>query len=39
MEIDLDGSDNISSSIKMFGPTGGFVVDTKGVVTDIYGHS
>lgn len=39
MEIDLDGSDNISSSIKMFGPTGGFVVDTKGVVTDRYGRS
>lgn len=39
MEIDLDGSDNISSSIKMFGPIGGFVVDTKGVMTDVYGNS
>ena len=39
MEIDLDGSDNISSSVKMFGPTGGFVVDTKGIVTDRYGRS
>ncbi len=39
MEIDLDGSDNISSSIKMFGPIGGFVIDTKGIMTDVYGNS
>lgn len=30
MEIDLDGSDGISSSIKAFGSAGGFVLDTKG---------
>lgn len=36
MEIDLDGSDGISSSLKMFGPMGGFVVDTKERQMDDY---
>lgn len=36
MEIDLDGSDGISSSLKMFGPYGGFVVDTKSKKVDDY---
>ena len=36
MEIDLDGSDGISSSLKMFGPYGGLVVDTKSKKIDDY---
>jgi hypothetical protein len=36
MEIDLDGSDGISSSLKMFGPYGGLVVDTKSKKVDDY---
>jgi hypothetical protein len=36
MEIDLDGSDGISSSLKMFGPMGGFVVDTQERELDDY---
>jgi hypothetical protein len=36
MEIDLDGSDGISSSLKMFGPMGGLVVDTKERQMDDY---
>lgn len=39
MEIDLDGSDGISSSLKMFGPVGGFVVDTKERQMDDYWKS
>lgn len=30
MQIDLDGSDGISASLKAFGSAGGFVLDTKG---------
>ena len=36
MEIDLDGSDGISSSLKMFGPMGGLVIDTKERQLDDY---
>lgn len=30
MQIDLDGSDGVSASLKAFGSAGGFVLDTKG---------
>ena len=39
MEIDLDGQDGFSSSLKMFGPAGGFVVDTTGIPMDVYGRA
>ena len=39
MEIDLDGQNGFSSSLKMFGPAGGFVVDTTGIPMDVYGRA
>ena len=36
MEIDLDGTDGASASLKMFSPVGGFVVDTKQITMDDY---
>ena len=39
MEIDLDGKNGFSSSLKMFGPAGGFVVDTTGIPMDVYGRA